>query len=279
MIGEEAADELRRAEIYGDEDYGDPEAPPAREPVIGDNKPPTVKEQIALDHADLLKRVEALKEQAKTVPAEIKTAEDLEMAALFIKSAREVGADVKTTHAKVKAPYKEGTDAADEIFLTRGATGTIEALMKSVKLASDAYQTRIENERREALRQEAIKAEEAAQARLAEAAKLTEEGHHRVADVVATQAQVLEDQAAQTAAKAEGKVGDIVRTTTYAGVTVGGTKKWVGDITDPAKIDLNKLRDVIQGHELVQFVNRFVDRGGRELEGVNIHEKTISTFR
>lgn len=279
-MGEEAEEDILRAISYGDEDYGDPIPPPAAKgSVMGDNNPPTVKEQIRIDHADLLQEVEGLKVLAGKVPLKLAGPEDLETAAGFVGKAREVLKKITKTHERVKAPYKEGADAADEIFLTRGAKGTIEALLKTVQTTTDAYQAQVEEARRKELLKQAEDAAAAAAERQEEAVALEDAGQHRVAEVVLAQAGAAEDMATTAAAAAAAPVKDLVRTTTYSGVTVGGKKKWFGDITDAAAIDLNALRDVIQPHELAQFVNRFVDRGGRELKGVKIEERTVSTFR
>lgn len=247
--------------------------------AAGHNNPPSTEAVIRQEHAALLARVEDLKTSAARVPAKIASDDDLNLASAFVAEARDVKREVEAAHKKAKEPYKEGADACDKVFLSKGACGVIDALAKSVKAAADAWLAEVERQKREAAAAEAKRAREEEEKRLAEAAALEEQGSHRVAEVLMNQAEGAAFDAEHYEAKAQASTADLTRTRTAAGVTVSGRTIWAGTITDAAKVDLNALRAVILEHELQTFVDRYVARGGRTLPGVEIAERVVSTWR
>lgn len=246
---------------------------------IGHNMPVIDEAYLREHHKALLAKVASLKETAAAVPSEIKSPQDLEKAARFMQIAKAIDKEVTDTHKDGKEPHKKAGDAYDKVFLSKGAKGEIDTLMTSVRRATDAYQTALEKKRREEAEAQAQAAAEAERQAREAAEAAAQKGSHHVAEVLDRQADAAAAQAAAAADLAQAPAKDLVRSHTSHGVTVGGRKKWVGEIEDAAKIDLNKLRDYLPEHELQQLINRYVDAGGRDLPGVNIYEKTISTFR
>jgi hypothetical protein len=284
MPGEEAYDDLCRAESYEDYDYGEgpdygdpfPLAAPAA--TIGHNQPPSFEEEIRAEHAAVFRAVADLEAAYDKLPAAVGSEADLALTSKFVVDLGAVVKKVDKAHKDAKAPLKEKVDVIDGLFLSKGLKGRLEAWNAAVRRRNDAWQTEQNRLRRIAAEEEAKRLREAEAARIAEAEALAAQGQHRVAEVVEAQAVHLAEAAQAVAQTAEAAVKDVVRTTTGAGVTVGGRTVWEFEIEDAAKIDLNLLRSVILDHELEGFVSRFVNRGGQALPGVRIYETVKATY-
>lgn len=256
-----------------DPGYGDEPAPP------GHNNPPlTFEEELRRDHQSLFLRFEALKLERAKVPAKLETVADLAVAGKTVLLARGLVKDVDAAHKTASKPHKEKAKACDKVFLTTGLIGEIDNLRAVIQALADDY-----TERRAAAERKRL-ADEAAALRAKEtnasyeAEHLREAGSFNVAEVVESQSEHIGKAAERMEAKADGGVANVVRTR-MDGLTASGQTVTTYEIEDAAAIDLNRLREFIYDHELTQIIQRFVDRGGRELPGVRIYDKIISTFR
>jgi hypothetical protein len=257
--------------------YGDAPGPANQE--IGANRPPaTYDEELRLENRDLFLRYEALEAERAKLPAMIADDAALAEVGKFVVRARALAKDVDDRHKKISAPHKEKANTCDVVFLSRGLKGRVEASKGLAEAVADVYTAAKEAARRAELAREAERIRLEAEATAYEAKSLDEGGMHAVADMLESQAEHQDKAADKLEAKAAGSTADLVRAR-LDGVTAGGRTIWTADIEDAAKIDLNLLRAHILGHELKQMVDRFVSAGGRELAGVNIYPKAVSTFR
>ena len=255
-----------------DDDYGAPA------PAGHNNPPPTFEEELRLENKDLFVRLDALKLSRDKLPTAIENDDQNAVVGRWVVQARELVKDVEVAHKEAKRPIQEKVTTIDTMFLSRGLAGEISKLVDVVKALADDYATRKDAERRKQLAEEAERKRLEAEAASYEAAALKEAGSNSAAEVVISQSEHADKQADRLEAKAAGSVAGVLRTS-RGGVTASGREKWVFEIQDLDKIDLNILRDTFYAHELNQVIQRFVDGGGRELPGVRIFPKTIATFR
>lgn len=257
-----------------DDTYGDEPAP------VGHNQPPTFEEEVRAEHQDVFLRLEALKLARGRLPAKIETDVQNAEVGRWAVEARAVIAAADKAHKAACEPYKVKAAAIDKLFLTRGVKGEIEALRKVVQALADDYAARKERERREELARQAEQRRLQEEAAAYEAEALREAGSHSAAEVVESQSEHASKAADRLENKAQGKAADVLRTQ-HEGVTASGRTRWIGEVVDLDKIDLNALRDAgaFYASEIEQVLQRFVDGGGRECAGARIYEKVIATFR
>lgn len=156
---------------------------------------------------------------------------------------------------------------------------------KSTNTFFAAYTDRLETAKKKAnkpLTAWLVKQEELERERLAiEAAQKKKE-----AEALAATARTEEDlQDAMATEKAAGEIQrelDSGRNLVASRGISGGTsltKRWVGEITSKAEIDLEALRKYLPEDALQKAINAFVSAGNRELKGVKIYEKSTAVTR
>jgi hypothetical protein len=253
--------------------YGEDEPPP-----IGHNSPPSFEQEVREAHREVFLRFDALKISRDKLPAIVNSEEENARVGAFIVEARAVVKAAEGAHKAAKAPLKEKTDTIDGLFLSKGLCGDIENLRRVVQALADDYAARKEKERRRQLEIEADRKRAEEDAAAYEAQALRDAGSHSAAEVATSQSEHTGKAADRIERKAQGSVAQVLRTQ-HEGVTASGREKWVYEVIDREKIDLNELRDVLYGHELDSWLQRYVDGGGRDLKGVRIFSKVIATFR
>jgi hypothetical protein len=206
---------------------------------IGGNSPP-FEVVLAERQAPLKLRVDALINEANSLPAVIETPEQHVAATTFLQNAKTALADAAAAHTVEKAPFKAGGDACDKFFLSAGLKGRLEPLTRTIANKNGAYQDRLAQARAKELREAQEKAEAEMQAKLDEAAALESQGRHTEAAVKMEGADAQEQRAAAKGQRATMAPKDLGRTHTEAGTSsliIGAKVVIDGDV-----VDLEKLR-------------------------------------
>lgn len=213
--------------------------------VIGGNNPPSEADRIRTDETNLELKVEVdkLVKQAAALPAKIETDAQHELCVTFGTTAASLAKRIVARHVVVKAPYKEGADAADLFFLTRGLKGALETVAGTVALKDGAYLERLEQERREKAMREAAAAESASERLMEKAAEAEASGEHLSAEVLQESAIHHETKAAEIASTLEAPAGAFSRTFSSAGQAKG--KKTAEPVVDRKTLDFEAIREFI----------------------------------
>lgn len=255
-----------------DPGYGD-EPPP-----VGHNMPPaTYEDEVRREHQAIFLRFDALKLDAQKIGI-VNDDADLETAAKFMKAAAELVKAGDKAHKKGTEEIAKKKATWDTVFLTRGLKGEVGKLTAVVQALCDSFTERKAAENRRKAQADADRLRDAASNAAYAAQEYKGAGEATVAEVLTSQGEHADKAADRMEAKAAGKVADVVRTR-FDGVTASGRTVWSYEVTDRAAIDLNVLREVIFDNELAPIIQRYIDRGGRDLPGVRIFEKAVATFR
>lgn len=252
--------------------------------TIGHNMPPSdleiLKSKLAENNEKALKRAQALIDAADRVPANIG---DQDTSDKITDLEKQITVCIKALgegHEKEKRPYLELGRIVDGFF--KDPISTLEAAKKRVK----AIQTKflVDQTEKERKRRAEIAAKEKAErdAKLAEAAKLEEQGQKSKADAVLERAVQHDDDAAffEGAAEQRGvtvaaSVGEMTGSKTSLRYT------WTGEITSRDDLDLEALRPYLKIEDLQKALNAFVkaNKGTRQIKGAKIWEKPEATTR
>lgn len=209
---------------------------------IGHNNPPppSFSAEITERHGKLKVRLEALKVRVEALPAELTTPLHHDQAVAIVKDFVALERDVTDAHSTEKAPLSEKVKVIDGFFLTRGLSGLIDPLKRSVALKDGVYLEAKAEREREAARQEAARLEAEAQARHQEAADAENLGQNTVAEVKLDAALAAEGDADRAAARAEASTATLART--YSSQGTASLKYDLEVDIDSAAVDLEKLR-------------------------------------
>lgn len=252
------------------------------EATIGHNNPPSdqelLVEKLQEANAKALKRAEALIAAAERVPAKIETKEDAEKITDLEKQIAVCAKALEDGRVRDKAPYLAATTAIDGFFRPyKTGLDTAKARVKTIQTAFLVAEEKKERDRRAEL---ASQEREAADAKLAEAAKLDNAGDKVQAQAVLQKAVSHDHDAAFFADAAQdtgAKVAQTVGETTGARSSLRYVK--TGEIIDRETLDLNRLRPYLSNDVLQKALNMFVRAGGTELKGAKIWDKPEATTR
>lgn len=263
----------------------------------------TITERLEQDYAELVNGARALLDEARALPGEINSDEEMGPFATLIERMRDTASRIKAYHSTEKEPHLRAGQATDQFFF-----GWFEKLARRNKTdkpgASDILQARVndwmnrklEAERRsraaaeaaaraaeEALRREredaARKAAEAqAAAERARKAENIKAHELRAAEEAAKAAQLAAEQAraAQVADDARidqlAKPADMVRTRLEAGPMVTMRQVPVVAIEDTAKLDMAKLWPFIKEEHLLMALKAWAKSTShkRQMDGAVI---------
>lgn len=246
--------------------------------AIGHNNPPTEAE-IAADK--LRDEYELENEMAKSLatrelPERIDDEEAAGKMSDFIKAVVSHQSKLKEIHKREKEPFLRAGNVVDGWL--RGHSDALDAIKrKALALTGDFLQRKEDAERKrleelaEAERQKAAKFEAQAQAHTEAGIEDTAQDLHDAADQAMDKAEMLQIHAATAAPKqlagARGTTG-----------TVSRSLKWVGEIENIGAVDLIALRPYLSEKEIQRAIDAFVKAGGRDLNGVKIHQVAQAKF-
>lgn len=258
---------------------------------LGHNNPPppTLAEQLAVDHRKLMDQVEDLAKSANEVKALVDAAEkpgdDGTVSGLtdeLVEKMVEVGK--KATKLAGSGGIDNDRTAAtksrrDEIETINGFFNTLKTRAERIK-AAFAEKVGAYNDAKKAQEaRDAAKRARVAQELAAEKLEEAQSAEHSVlGDVVMNEAAVLED-AAQKAAR-EAVTAGTGPTRTAAG-TISSTGRWTAEIIDSSKIPLEDLRHFIKLADLEKYVRAYAahHKDSKPLPGARIFRSSSTTFR
>lgn len=252
----------------------------------GHNEPPAEVDNITArlteEHADLLKRRDALLDAVDRVPETIDDEAQANKVADFIKQLQACVKNADAIRVDEKEPYLDGGRRVDGFF-KGGIVEPISAAKKKVEARLTAYQRKVaeaERKRREEAerkaREEAERARKEAEER---AAALREEEDLEAALAAEEAAKKAAEAAAQAEREANAKAADYSRSRSEHGSVASLRTVWTFADLDRAALDLEALRDHLPAAALDSAVRSFIKAGGRQLRGVRIYEDYSTVVR
>jgi len=235
---------------------------------MGHNEPPfdanPIGDRLSEQYAELVERKDQLTEALDRVPEDLDTDDAVGKAGDFVRQLQACTKKAETFRVSEKEPYLSGGKAVDAWFnaikteLAQAKKTVQTRLDKALKKKADEEKKR-QQEEAERIR----KAEEAARAR-AQTVDEFEESFQREAEA----------DTHEKAAKA--KPAEHARTRGEMGSVSTLQTRWVGEVTDYDKLDLETLRPFISRDALDKAVNAFVKAGNKNLTGAKIEEKSTA---
>ncbi|MGE4043422.1 MAG: hypothetical protein AB7F35_01120 [Acetobacteraceae bacterium] len=247
------------------------------ESILGHNNPPTeaeiIRDRLADTHKAALAKADELIAAVSRVPA---TCEDEDTAGKISDLVKMLSAQHKTVEAarvQEKEPHLAAGRAVDGFF--KAVTERLAVAKATAEKPLDAFvkaQAEAERKRR---------AEEAERLRLEAEAKAAEAeamagNNVKASDAMLTFAAHTEQQAAKLE---EARPADLAKTRGSIGSVASLRTRWVGEVTNAAALDLEKLRPHFSADALQKALNAYVAAGGRELTGASIYEKSDTVVR
>lgn len=248
-----------------------------KETAMGDNSRPLITpDQLARDHAALVKEVDEMMARAEKLPENITGEEAATLFANFVIESTALLAKVDKVREGEKAPYLAATKAVDGFF-NAGQRDRLSPFTKRVRTAHEIWLWEESEKKRKELEAERDRlAKEAADK--AEAAAAAEgEGKMRVADVLMEGAVATEQAATGMAIKAEASTLDLSRTTTGAGTASVSAKKAVTGF-NRATVDLEALRAYL-GSDAIEKALKAALAVGVEVKGAEYGPAIRGNYR
>lgn len=239
--------------------------------------PETLRELLADENQDILRRREELLAGFSRAPETVETDEVAGKVSDFVK---QVDAATKLVESRRKA--------AKEPALAAGRTvdGFFQPITDSLAKARDTLKGRVEiylrkkaAEEQRRRDEEARRAEEERKRAEAEALKAAAEQPTEVAETKIDEAIAAQQAAAQATAATEAKPAELSRTRGEFGSVSSLRTVWVGEIEDKAKLDLDALRPYLATDAIEKALRAFVRAGGRELKGARIYQQDSAVIR
>lgn len=249
-----------------------------RTPEAGDNiKKFTITETLVQSQRDLLRRVEALAQEATMAPKKIVNPSDLDVIASLVVQARKLGGEADEHRVAEKRPHLEAEREVDRFFAT--PIGRCKRMADELTARASAYQKQqAERQRREAEAIAARAREEEAKRTLA--AIKAEEGGRRAH---AAQHDAKAEEAATTARQAEATMGasnaDLTRQRTASGVLATARTEWTFEFDESEDIDLERLRPYLKVEHIEMAIRAAIKLGVRRIGGIRIYEDLKAVIR
>lgn len=275
---------------------------PVAPQTIGSNKPPlTTTTELSADFAYLERAISAIEPLYREAPSVVEDDEDIGVLREIVKLCMAESKHAEALRVDTKEPYLTAGRVVDDYFSQLKAKvakwqADLEARAKIyLDKKAAAERARREEEARRAQAEARRLAEEAAAAQAAAAQAQREtalkaqqdaaaareaEDRAREASVAAQAATTAAASATEAQRAAEAKPADMARTRAGGGLSTLSAK-WVFEITDFDKIDLEALRPFITKVDLEKALRRFVDvnKDSKPLAGVRIYADTNVSFR
>lgn len=249
---------------------------------MGHNQPPPehelIRERLFTSCADKIERRDELTDGAAALP----TITDDDAAgdvADFIKLITAAIKDAEATRVKEKEPHLAASRAVDGFFKAE-LIDKLEALRRKVESPLTTYlrekEARARREREEAAQREReAAAQREREARALQRARMDEEAQQAREKAAASAAEAERlDREAETA-----KPATLSRTRGDMGSVASLRTQWVGRVTDPAKVDLEKLRPYISPDSIQKALNLAIRAGVRAVDGCVIEEQSTASVR
>lgn len=241
----------------------------------GHNNPPTPAEllasQLELATAPERKKIDEL---VKTeVPDLI---EDEIQAAKFADLLKEVQTTYTAYDKKreiEKAPHLAASRQVDDFF--RAGKNTLEILKAKINKPLTAFAKRKADEQRAAAAEEAARLRAKSDEEVRQAQELAKVDLKEHADVQLHQAMKTEAQAIKLENATTAELSTVRGTQAVSGLRT----RWVAEIQDKQKLDLEKLRPYLRLEHLQTALNGFMAAGGREITGAVIEERSTISVR
>lgn len=263
----------------------------------------TISARLGADYAELITGARGLLEEARALPGEINSDEEMGPFATLIERMRDTTARIKAYHSSEKEPHLRAGQAVDQFFFgwyeklsRRNKTDKAGAADVLQACVNDWMQRKLAAERaaRQAAEAAARAAEEALRAAQAEAARKAAEAaaaadrarkaeniaaHERQALEEAAKAAQLASAAAQAAQVTDdaridtlAKPADMVRTRLEAGPMVTMKQVPVVLIEDTSKLDMAKLWPFIKEEHLLMALKAWAKSTShkRQMDGATI---------
>jgi hypothetical protein len=247
---------------------------------VGHNNPPepTMIDRLKEEFFGLMDELEALAKAANAAKAIVdqnglKSDEDVAPLVKIGKDATKMAKRLDEIRLQTSQPLRDDVERINGFFNMMKARA--EAIKNAFAKKVGEYDAeKRERERREAAERARV-AEEAARAKLEEAAAAQ---HSVMGDVVMNEAAELEQHAALAASEAT-KAGTGPMRTEFG--TVSSSGKWTFAIDKADDIPLEKLRPYIKIADLEKFVRAFVaaKKNTEKLPGVRIFQEQKTSFR
>ena len=223
--------------------------------MIGDNRSPSMTEELALKYFGLTHRADELVAGAANVPAEIADDATAGKVADFVKQIMDCGKDAKAGHKTEKEPHLNAGRAVDGFF------NAIIGKLDEVKRLIEARETKYRSAKAEKARCEAEKL-----------AKLEREEAERLAAAATTEqdldtAMAHEAAANEAAAIAAAKPADLSRIRSEHGTVSGLRSNWTFEVKDFAAVpDQFKMLNE-------PAVRAMIRAGTRDIPGLRVYEE------
>lgn len=248
--------------------------------MIGHNQP-TLRDELAARHEDLLKRRDELLAAAERAPLAVEDEETAGKVQDFIKQIAACHKNAEAARVAEKEPHLDAGRMVDGYFkavtepLAKAKKAIEDRLTVYLRKKADAERRAREEAERLAREEAQRKAREAAEA----AAKLSAETDLAGAIEAEEAAKQAEANAVKAASDADAKSAELSRTRGEYG-SVGSLRTfWDFEIENRNVLDLETLRPFIPLDALEKAVRGFVKAGGRSIKGARIFENTSAVVR
>lgn len=246
---------------------------------IGHNGGPTltIEERLRVEHAEILHRVDQVRELSALIPRNIEDEATAEKTVEIVRSAKRAYNALDDARIAEKKPYLDGSRAVDGFF--KQPLTTLDEIAKFLERGLSEFQREKARKEREARLEAERIAKEEAERKFQEALD-AERARAPTTETVAalTDAMKAEQEAKAAQTRASATITDLGRVRS-AGGTASVSTVWRFEIEDWFAIDLNKLRGHLTRGAIEQAIGDYVRKGGRSLDGVRIYEDVKTVVR
>lgn len=248
---------------------------------LGHNLPPSdaeiLKQSLQDKNERVLDTAQKLVEASERVPSEINNDEQAEKCTAFIKQIMSSQKALEGLRVSEKEPYLTLGRVVDGFF--KNVTDRLDTAKNKAKRPLDDYLKRKVAEERRVREEAAAEQRRIAEEQMKAAAALEKQGHVDVAGTALEMATITEIGAERLDKLAMAKPSEMAKARSDDGALASLRTVWVGEVVDPAKLDLETLRPHIPLDALQKAINSYVRAGGRDLVGAKIYEKSETVVR
>lgn len=254
--------------------------------MIGHNqpKPPTpeeIRELLADENADLIRRRDELLDAVQRVPETIEAEDTCGHVSDFVKQISAAAKMADTRRVGAKEPYLAGGRTVDGFFKT--IAEPLDKAKKTINARITEFLRRKEAEERRAREAAERAARESAEAERREAERMAREAADDAALDAAIEAEHRAKQAEADRLAADKaahvKAAELSRTRGDYGAVASLRTTWDFEGLDRKAIDLETLRNHLPQDGIEKAIRAYIKAGGRELRGCRIYERTSAAVR
>lgn len=250
---------------------------------IGDNLPPSdaqlLMSRLNEQHQEQMRTVARLCIAAEQMPKVIPDGDETAAGAAsdlikLINAAKKV---VEVARVAEKEPFLAQGRAVDGFF--KVGADKLEAAIRITKGPLDTFLRRKEATERARRDEEARRLREQQETERAAALLMQQAKVAPAAAQLVEQSAITGQMANRAEKRADAPISELSQSRSIQGSLAQLRTVWVGEVTDQASLDLEKLRHHIRPEDLQKAINSYVKAGGRELAGAKIYEKSETVVR